>query len=810
MNLSSLPGTVLDGRYFIERQLGQGGMGAVFAAQHVGTTRTVAVKIIVPQLADQDEFLLRFQREAEAAGRLRHPNIVNVTDFGFTLLGGNQIAYLVMEFLDGESLHAFLKHTPQPPMDLILEILEQTALGLDAAHAAGIVHRDLKPDNIGLESNRRGGFNIKILDFGIAKLADPASSSAVPPPTPKPTFAKADAELETMAATVATTSAGEPAATRIDAEFETVATNLESETAFIAPERAPSPSSMTAHRMTSHRMTGASVATLQTTVGAVLGTPAFMPPEQCQGDLVDHRADVYSLAVIAYQLFCGRLPFEARTVRELIDQQINSKPPAPRDLDQGISPGVSNAILKGLSKNPEDRQMSTGMLAAQIRAGAKGELGILSEGKFYTGAYPETFFGLLAACFAPVCVSQFLVTWLAGVMYREKLVPTAALLLVAATCTLIPMLFLSQCYKAGCAMILEDASKRGFFRPHTKEIFLVLVRQVGQLLRMFFSIRNWTSYSTAALWPNVWVSEGLVGRAALERARLLGSSQPEAAFALFGRQYSVMLMASIASMGLMVFMTGSAQETATVLFSGQAFGWFFALYPLVLTAIFLPFGPGFHFLYRASRRCVGEEVANSLPAGSRTKRAKKTYFVRPGTLLAIVPPLLLTGYIVFRLTNQTSSTLMFLDAMNEGRRNFVLRSIDSGTPVDTVDLRKRTPLMHAIMDGDLEFVRQLLAKGAQIESRSNNGATPLIVAIATRRTEAANLLLDRGANVNAIDDRKRTALMIAAIQGDVEGCKLLLSRGANKDLTDADGKSALDHAREDGYTEIAALLGGQR
>src|SRR5438309_5339565 len=99
MNLALLPGVVLDGKYRIERQLGKGGMGAVFRAVHLGTTRTVAMKVIVPQLAGEEEFLFRFQREAEAAGRLRHPNVVNVTDFGTTGVEHGQLAYLVMEFL---------------------------------------------------------------------------------------------------------------------------------------------------------------------------------------------------------------------------------------------------------------------------------------------------------------------------------------------------------------------------------------------------------------------------------------------------------------------------------------------------------------------------------------------------------------------------------------------------------------------------------------------------------------------------------------------------------------------------------------
>src|SRR4051794_26788345 len=170
MNLVSLPGVVLDGKYRIERQLGKGAMGAVFLAIHLGTTRTVAVKVIVPQLAGNDEFLFRFQREAEAAGRLRHANVVNVTDFGCTIVEGGQLAYLVMEFLDGQNLSEFLRKNPRPASHEILDIVDQVALALNAAHESGIVHRDLKPDNIWLQPNHRGGFNVKVLDFGVAKV----------------------------------------------------------------------------------------------------------------------------------------------------------------------------------------------------------------------------------------------------------------------------------------------------------------------------------------------------------------------------------------------------------------------------------------------------------------------------------------------------------------------------------------------------------------------------------------------------------------------------------------------------------------
>ena len=265
MNLTALPGVILDGKYRIEQQLGQGGMGAVFVATHLGTTRTVAIKVIVPQLAAQDEFLLRFQREAEAAGRLRHPNVVNVTDFGITSLGADQLTYLVMEFLDGETLAGFLKKDPHPPLDLILDIVDQIALGLDAAHQAGIVHRDLKPDNIWLESNRRGGYNIKVLDFGIAKLNNQTTLPSIVVTASQPSAQELGGpELETLIIV--------PAATNDTG-------GSEAETIVTSPEL--------------HSQVGSlrfTASTLQTSVGSVLGTPAFMAPEQCQGAVVEHHA----------------------------------------------------------------------------------------------------------------------------------------------------------------------------------------------------------------------------------------------------------------------------------------------------------------------------------------------------------------------------------------------------------------------------------------------------------------------------------------------------------------------------------------
>src|SRR5919112_1974531 len=170
MNFADLIGQTLDEKYRLEKLLGQGGMGAVYLATHLGTERAVALKLIVPQFMRNDEFVERFKREARAAGRLRHPNVVDVTDFGFAETDNGQVAYLVMEYLDGCTLGEILEEEKNLPVAWTLDILEQVCSAVHEAHSQGIIHRDLKPDNIWLEPNQRGGYTVKVLDFGIAKL----------------------------------------------------------------------------------------------------------------------------------------------------------------------------------------------------------------------------------------------------------------------------------------------------------------------------------------------------------------------------------------------------------------------------------------------------------------------------------------------------------------------------------------------------------------------------------------------------------------------------------------------------------------
>jgi serine/threonine-protein kinase len=164
-------GTCLNERYRVKRQIGVGGIGVVFEAEHVELGRRVAVKVLHASRCEHSEALERFRIEARAASRIRHPNIVDVFDFGTTRDG--QI-YLAMEYLEGRDLAQLLSDVKQLPLPRALSIAHQVCDALAAAHEAGILHRDLKPDNIFLVNRDGADDFVKVLDFGVAKIADSA------------------------------------------------------------------------------------------------------------------------------------------------------------------------------------------------------------------------------------------------------------------------------------------------------------------------------------------------------------------------------------------------------------------------------------------------------------------------------------------------------------------------------------------------------------------------------------------------------------------------------------------------------------
>ncbi len=336
-------GEILDAKYRIDKQLGAGGMGNVYLATHLGTTRVVAVKVIAPKWAAEPQFLTRFQREAQACGRLRHPNIVNVTDFGIANTPAGAMPYLVMEFLDGQTLSDFQKSNPDVGLPLIADILDQIGLALAEAHRHGIIHRDLKPDNIWLEPNGRGGYTVKVLDFGVAKvnlLGDwPQSQQEAVPSRGPATVARA-----------AVSSGDELETALIEVTHESRTSN--------APSRGEEIETVAIARTPFDLGSGSfdSSAGAQTIPGSLLGTPAYMSPEQALGMEIDFRADIYSLAVVAYSLVCGQLPFTGKS-NELLHYHQSGYPRSPASIRK-IPPDVSDAIVAGLARNPADRPAS--------------------------------------------------------------------------------------------------------------------------------------------------------------------------------------------------------------------------------------------------------------------------------------------------------------------------------------------------------------------------------------------------------------------------------------------------------------------
>lgn len=352
---------LLDDKYQIDQLLGQGGMGAVYRATHLGTKRTVAIKVIHPQLSTYDQFVARFRREAEAAGRLRHPNVVDVTDFGFAQTKNGPVAYLVMEYLDGCTLAEIVAEEGALPVPWVVDILEQVCAAVEEAHRAGIVHRDLKPDNIWLEPNGRGGYTVKVLDFGLVKLGapdhPPVPGLATPRMTvePNPTATEAETILRAPA---------EDYATLIKSSDTTVDENL-------------------------------------TAVGAVMGTPHYMSPEQCRGERLDHRSDIYSLGVVAYRLLAGETPFKG-SPEEVIQLHQTAKPQPIRELNRKVPRKTARIVMSALAHDTSERPQSAAGFASALRASWEGPGHLLRHAFALYSEHIPTFFKIALLGYAPL------------------------------------------------------------------------------------------------------------------------------------------------------------------------------------------------------------------------------------------------------------------------------------------------------------------------------------------------------------------------------------------------------------------------
>jgi serine/threonine protein kinase len=521
-----MTGEILDGKYRIDKQLGAGGMGNVYLATHLGTTRIVAVKVIAPRWAAEPQFLARFQREARACGRLRHPNIVNVTDFGIAKAAGGDVPYLVMEFLDGQTLSDFQNANPQISLTLAADFLDQIGLALAEAHRHGIVHRDLKPDNIWLEPNGRGGYTVKVLDFGVAKvnlLGDwPAAAEERPPSLPRPAISETE--------TVAMDTAPELGSSNVLARAEDI------ETVAIAPAQ-PALSFGLSSDLSGESLDSSAGA--QTMPGSLLGTPAYMSPEQAFGKEIDFRSDIYSLAVVAYSLACGRLPFTGKPT-ELFDYHQSGHPPPPASVRK-IPRDVSEVILAGLARNPADRPASAILFTQRFHNAVDAEFLALRRSKAFLLQHLAAYALLLI----PIegAVESVLALLL---VFSKKLVPVAGLRMVIVPLAAAALfIFSDNLLRAAAALMAMDEQVRVrrflSFRVFWKLLRMLPVLVAAQVRAAFYFGPGWVIGD--CLWPVVCVVEKRSGLAAVARSRELMTGLQSAGRALAIRHFALAVLA---------------------------------------------------------------------------------------------------------------------------------------------------------------------------------------------------------------------------------------------------------------------------
>jgi serine/threonine protein kinase len=280
-----LVGTVINGKYRLDAVLGIGGMGIVYLAQHTGINRSLALKVLKPDVAAADTTIAEaFHREARISGGLSHPNIISVTDAD-TLPDGTP--FMAMELLESPTLEDELQRSRKFPLDRIERILSQICDALHYAHRSGLVHRDLKPANIALVGAGQPTEQVKILDFGIAKSLDEGVGK----------------------------------------------------------------------------------------VSQAIGTPLYASPEQfIHGGDIDPRADLYSLAVILYRMLTGVLPFQGKTIGEIVSMHLTAPPPPLRTHAPELPESLEAFVIGALAKKPDGRPATALDFLAGFRAARQGTL----------------------------------------------------------------------------------------------------------------------------------------------------------------------------------------------------------------------------------------------------------------------------------------------------------------------------------------------------------------------------------------------------------------------------------------------------
>jgi eukaryotic-like serine/threonine-protein kinase len=826
-------GRLLDGKYRLEELIGRGGMGAVYRATHVGTGRRVAVKVIAPEFAGNREFIERFRREARTIGRLRHPNIVNVTDFGITGEDEQTLAYLVMEHLEGVTLAAKLKDKRPLPLADALDILSQTCAAIDEAHRLGILHRDLKPENIWLEPAPASGCNVKVLDFGIAQLHD---MLVIEEPEPPPVVIES---IQTGGQTESQTVARRPQLFSVT-EDETLRMNL------------------TLEQLTRK--------------GSVMGTPKYMSPEQCRGEKLDKTSDIYSLGVIAYQMLSGDAPFNG-AAEELLRQHCEATP-APLSRKRINLPAAIDAVVgQAMAKEPSARPATAGAFAFLMSLQPTGNEWLRRQADAINRRYRGKLIKLAAR-----------LQWLSWLLTGSILIATVKLpgLRPLQACLVFGFLWLmiaavtlwnQNSLTAACAILFEQT--RNSARPEidTRNIVRAIHRRSGALARATLAevtglarkllsfkpaeIRRWAD--SLLIVPPLIEEDLSVAEAAKRSAKLVEPIRRKLAYPFFRRLLAFALVLTTWQAMLVIWGVtldgGRSGLTEAIIF----------LLPQMLVLCLITLNLSLKnsveqaALYLTARQALGELTTEETrppfrqdvePGPGGSWLSFKTY--APACAL-----LLLMGFIQFQkfplmsvVINQgnmhtvkalqaTGVPLPFWSlesapprgfqrwlrraALPYGRHSFepyglhILRSyamtkflIEKGLDVNNRFVLDRrltppsagdvvvTPLHAALADGRVNTAQLLIAHGADVHALDSIGRSPLIVAI-TYCPSAIDLLLSSGVDINE-QTRFGPPLLAAARyqwlwkEGERErenAVKILLEKGADPNTRDSAGRNAL-------------------
>ncbi|MET4637910.1 Stk1 family PASTA domain-containing Ser/Thr kinase [Mycetocola sp. 2940] len=279
---------LLAGRYLVGDLIGRGGMANVFRGTDTKLGRTVAIKILKADLANDPAFRTRFRQEAQAASRMAHPTIVRVFDAGEeTVKHDGRVSrepFIVMEYVSGRTLKAVISEGPMESARAVA-IAEGVLTALEYSHRAGVVHRDIKPGNIMITPDEQ----VKVMDFGIARAVSDSSSTVA-----------------------------------------------------------------------------------QTT--AILGTASYFSPEQAKGEVVDARTDLYSMAVVLFEMLTGRAPFRGDTAVAVAYQHVSETAVRPSSVNRKVSPALDHVVMRGLSKDRFERYQTAADFRDDLQVAAAGKI----------------------------------------------------------------------------------------------------------------------------------------------------------------------------------------------------------------------------------------------------------------------------------------------------------------------------------------------------------------------------------------------------------------------------------------------------